>query len=452
MLFLIMSPSEIYAYTAGRFEKIKKFDPCFNDLVCGFYREDFVRWYGKKVNFFDLAPYFSPEEDIQTLQEFIELCLEKGLISENGKTNKIAYARGLLYSTFDWLSKDDPEVWEDQSFYGGRTEYYTTRARGNIIYYDINSAYAFALCQPLPVRESSKHYRYFPLSGLDRIKSILEDGKHVLCRAEVYVEDWLPPIPYRVKGKDYDQTFFPVGTLEGWFHAEDLLGLEWCDRWKIKVHEYIAFEKRVHEGLRELVLSLYEERKGASRARKVFLKHTLVQLYGLIGWKQKGFPKNRLVGGYVTAFVRYYHYSAMRRAEKYGRLLYCDTDSFFLESNNHVKVQTELGLGKRLGQWGIRKQVKELQVLGYKRYVIKGSDGQSEIIFSGDRVDKVDDQGRLYKINPYTGRLDPVTANPQEVPKRRILEDGSTYPWILEELAYALEGREGASIGESQAL
>lgn len=437
MLFLVIPPDRVYARVEGSWRKqkknIKRLSLSPQDVVCGFYRQDFQEFYGKRVNFFELGSYFSPDEDESTLFEFLELCLQEGILSsDSGYVDRIAYSYRLLQENCsDMLFREDPEPWEELSYHGGRTEIYVGYARGEITYYDINSAYAYAMTQPLPQRKTLREY---PVRTLRDILRLHEEGLYVLCYARVYLQDYFPPLPVKVKNGSEERTFYPVGFLEGWWSGYDLAGLEWCKSFHFFPEKTLIFERREHERLKGLILSLYSERKSTrSKARKVFLKHAMVQLYGLIGWRQKGFPRNRLVGGFISSFVRGIHYRGMRLADRVGRVLYCDTDSFFVEGNQE-KVRSLLPMGEGLGQWGIRKELTEFDALGFKRYLITDTSGKKWVIFSGDRVRHVDEEGRLYWVNPYDGSVRMINHNPQELPPRKTLADQTTYPWSMEEL------------------
>lgn len=431
MLFLLIPPDSLYVRDGFQWKRlykdVRKVLFSNQDVICGFYRQDFYAFYHKKVNFFELGHYFDHTEDPQVLQEFIDLCVQEGLLQEDGgRINRIAFSMGLLRSyAGDLLFKDDPKPWEELSYHGGRTEAFTESAKGQIVYYDINSAYAYAMVQPLPDRTKAKEVR---ARTLTEVLKLHKEG-YVVSFGRAYVMDYLPPLPIKVQ----DRTFYPVGYLQGWWTGFDLELLSLCDQSFFYPEKTVFFPRKEHKGLKDLVLELYGRRKESkSKAERVFLKHALVQLYGLIAWKQKGMPKNRLVGGFITAFVRSLHYKAMRKVQDFGKLIYCDTDAFFLESSRHEKIKEVLTFGKDLGQWGVRGRYVSWQGLGYKRYLARDEDGKEHVVYSGDRAEVLGQS--LYHVSPYDGSIRRIDPSPQDLPPRKVLEDGSTYPWFVDEL------------------
>lgn len=86
-----------------------------------------------------------------------------------------------------------------QSYFGGHTDYYKCHAK-NVYYYDVNSLYPFAMCQPMPHKIIKFH------SDLTNFK--LNDF-FGYCLAEIITPKNIlkPLLPYKYNGK----TIYPTG-------------------------------------------------------------------------------------------------------------------------------------------------------------------------------------------------------------------------------------------------
>lgn len=430
MIFLVFnSERALLREDRGRWMQVSVPKEFVNtDIVCGFYREDFLEWRKQKVTFFELGRFFNPYEvNEEDVKEFVELCIEHGILDPySGRINTIGYARKKVLEALSPILSTEETPQENAGFYGGRTEFYRQKAEGHIVYYDINSAYGWAMSQPLPDRNRERVYR--GLSYEDILE--LSEKFFILFSGEVYQDRDLPVCPVKLKIRE-EEVFYPRGKLSGVWTNYELSLLQPEEVLKIDTvwaYPYSSFS------LREVVEDFYSQRE-KGLAHKVFYKWQIVLLYGMVGWKQKGFLKSRLIGAYITARTRKELYEKLLMAQEYGNLLYCDTDSFFLLASpeNHKKLQELLPVRPGLGGWGIRKEVNSLEVYGFKRYVCR-MDNEYFVAMSGERIDHIDEHGRFYRRNFYTGQILRVEISEQELSKRKLTEEGHTVPWSIEEL------------------
>jgi len=101
-----------------------------------------------------------------------------------------------------------------KSYFGGHTDYYQDYAE-NIYYYDINSLYPFAMCQPMPHKLIKFH---------KDLNNITLNDFFGYCLAEVTTPKNIlkPLLPYKHNGK----TIFPTGTWIGVYFTEELLAVQ----------------------------------------------------------------------------------------------------------------------------------------------------------------------------------------------------------------------------------
>jgi len=423
MIFLVLDADRVYALVNSHWQRVKLRPKTLisTDLVIGFYKEDFKEWTGlKRINFFDLKDYISPSDGEETAKELVELLLEKGIIREDGRYSQVQMAKDILLRyAREFLSEETNPI-EEEVFYGGRAEFYTLRAKGDLVYYDINSAYGWAMVQDLPARK----YGVLSYPTVDDLIGLMEKN-FVVFKGSVYEDSYTPVLPIKTE----EGVFYPVGQKSGYWTGYELLLLK--DKADIYIEKAYIFPYRPSP-LSDIVQDFYQKRN-ISKAHKAFYKKQIVLLYGLLSWKQKGFLKSRIAGACITSRTHYKLYTAMERAMEYGKVVYCDTDAFILLSDKHESFQKTLDMGKDLGQWSIREKSTELEVLGYKRYLLKFA-GKTKIVFSGERVDYVDEEGNFYRENHYTGELKKISFEFPQVPKRKILSDGNTIPYNMEEL------------------
>ena len=117
-----------------------------------------------------------------------------------------------------------------KSYYGGATDYYKAYGE-NLYYYDINSLYPYAMCNPMPYKIIKKY------NNMDNVKL---DDFFGFCLTEIQCPENIdkPMLPLRYKGK----TIFPKGKGVGTYFSEELKAVLPLG-YKIKLLEGIEYSK-----------------------------------------------------------------------------------------------------------------------------------------------------------------------------------------------------------------
>ena len=272
--------------------------------------------------------------------------------------------------------QDDEIKHIESAYIGGRNEVYIKEATGDIVNYDINSAYPFVLLQPLPDYSSQQvNVRYINNN----------DKYFYIIKARVHVPDYVKFSPIGVRISENNLSFIN-GHIEGYFTSLDLNDDVRIER----IDEVYRYNLTHYDHLSYIVNSLYNERKNTDDViYKDYLKKQLVLLYGRLAIKQQNLLRNRLIGVYITAFVRNKLLNMIKIADKYSDVLYCDTDCVIVK---HHTQQDRLVLEKALnvsqnkdaGKINIRDEYEHIKIFNKKRYMVKPKDSDDYILrYSG---------------------------------------------------------------------
>lgn len=158
-----------------------------------------------------------------------------------------------------------------KSYFGGHTDYYKPYIT-NCYYYDINSLYPKAMCEPMPHKIIKYH------NDLSNIKLNEFFG---YCLAEITTPKNIlkPLLPYKHNGK----TIFPTGTWIGVYFSEELLAVQ---KYGYQITLISGYEYSQIYLFNKYVDHFYNKKKKSTGASRFIAKMHLNQLYGIFGRKQ----------------------------------------------------------------------------------------------------------------------------------------------------------------------
>lgn len=363
------------------------------------------------------------------------------------------------------------------ALYGGRTEAFKM-GECNAYVYDINSAYPYVMA----------HRSYVNPASLKVIQNVSEETLHELfetyegmINATVYVDpnEEIPALPFRTK----DKLIFPCGEFAGTWTFPEMINALNHSRTKItKVHR-IVYGNRIESPFREFVYDLYTKRNNTDdEFERYYYKLFMNNLYGKLiqrareeyrfchdeksAWqfmKERKIKRAELVsviggyflqydnerifahtvapwGAYITSYVRIMLHEMMR-AHK-SKLVYCDTDSVFLEK--YLDIDS-----KDLGGWK-REDKKVINVRTLKDYVYIDESGAEKHMLKGvkkgaiqlepdanvfryKRMIRTRESFRRKDLLPAGTFIEQMKFLTGDYSKRQILKDGKTKPFIYYE-------------------
>jgi hypothetical protein len=281
--------------------------------------------------------------------------------------------------------------WFRKGYYGGRTEIFRREADGIVSGYDVNSMYPYCMLNEFP------EYLVDDM-GFVREKGIIE------ATVSVPTDEFVAPLVHR--GRDGRLTF-PVGCFRGvWTYDEVRFAMERGAK-LIKVHTAVGCDSLVRP-FDFYIHTLYDKRKRSTDpAERLFLKVMMNSLYGKLAtkstitrtvsrhtmltknssriddvvWinKDRGLLEfktppadyvNVPWGAMITAYSRL-ELTRRMHAVNPEKLVYCDTDSIYVE-DTEMETSSELGgLKLESSERGMKVLQKKLYRHGDK-YVAKG--------------------------------------------------------------------------------
>lgn len=240
-----------------------------------------------------------------------------------------------------WQRHGDPDIWRflSQARYGGRTEiFYTKPVTGSIYEYDINSSYPYAM-----------KTEQFP--DLDTMvegpKAPDFDREGIACCTVRAPDCSLPVLPY--KAERQSKLLFPVGTLTGFWTYPELRCAMNAGYQMLRVHRAIEYQA-IPSPFARYIDHLYQWRQQVKETDPLLsytLKIAMNSTYGKFGEEgeltvisrgkkhtMRQIPKhsNMVWAAYILAYGRINLYRYLCEASRKGRLLYCDTDSVFVQT------------------------------------------------------------------------------------------------------------------------
>ena len=287
--------------------------------------------------------------------------------------------------------------WLREGYYGGRTEifrmkYKPTKEHPIAYFYDINSHYPHCMLEAMPIGPAMVLKQNF------KLKEIISNAKRMVgiveCTVEIPKNCYLPPLPYRNKGK----LIFPTGRFRGHWDAVELAALPRVGGKIIKTHKSAWFD--ASPIFAPYIETLYKFRNkkaknfnsGMSWIAKILMNST----YGKFAMKEdrtsivvhpdelEGLTpidldsdvwtkETQLCANYVapqlsihvTALARIRLWEKMQDIlDQGGRIYYCDTDSI-------VTSGVEIPTGAKLGQWELENKITRAEFVLPKLYLVE---------------------------------------------------------------------------------
>lgn len=293
------------------------------------------------------------------------------------------------------------------AYSGGMVQVFRERFEGpgELSYGDVNSMYAWAMLGHMPselvfVREG--HVSLKELAGLGYLGFIK-------CEVEIPPSEYLPPLPYRHKGK----LLFPVGRFSGTWTSEELLTLSKVNGRITEIHQSVWF--RGTKVFQPYVDFWYAYRQtGNDPAKSAIGKQYLTNLYGKFGqnsererlWffpTDEEFAEHELtpipnaspqmgayvekteatppyviphIAAWITARARVRLWSLMFGYLSQGyRIYYCDTDS--------IVTDAPIQSSPALGDLKLECQVKRAWFVAPKMYYLEKLDKSETVKAKG---------------------------------------------------------------------
>lgn len=262
----------------------------------------------------------------------------------------------------------DQLAFMEKSLHGGRTEAFINKpVKGKIFVYDYNSLYP-SVMEKMP----------FPLlkdfNWVEKIDLEKEGIAHVRINSPNNV--YIPYLPYRLDSS----LVFPTGKFSDYYTYFELREAQKLGYKIEKVFRALEFSGGTYYPFKTWVNNLYKSRLEAQKDNDAFLSDTykliLNNLFGKFGQgneKTKLLPldkkylrkynctilgnfilahyngdypthTNFIWSSYILAYAKHKIYSGLREANTKGQILYCDTDSLFILSDEPpINPSVELG-------------------------------------------------------------------------------------------------------------
>lgn len=162
-----------------------------------------------------------------------------------------------------------------EAFYGGRAEVYKPHGF-DLLYYDVNSLFPYAMVNDMPVGEP-RLVCFDKPEPLEKIKGKM--GFAIVSVKKRKTAEGRPTLPVRIKGKIY----YPTGEWTGIYFIPELFDAK-KRGYKIKVHSYIEFDKN-KELFKDYVNEIYSYKAKSTGVDRYVYKLMLNSLYGRFGMK-----------------------------------------------------------------------------------------------------------------------------------------------------------------------
>ena len=279
------------------------------------------------------------------------------------------------------------EFW--QSYYGGRTEVFKL-GKTNAMVIDINSSYPNTMKNT--VFPNPKHNKIILNLDPKHLSNFLDNFEGCITADVFHKKSWIGFLPVRWHGK----LCFPIGNISGcWNFNEIRFALEHGVIEVKKIHK-IVYSERSESPFKDFVETLYKKRFAINNKMeieriKIYMNslygkfaqkidkevtyipdiktgidlvyeakrnNTFIKLlpfnaerndYFLVTKKEDAYKLNYAIpsyASYITSQARINLLSKMLELKNYG-VVYCDTDSIFLEIDPQLEDEHELGGWKR---------------------------------------------------------------------------------------------------------
>jgi len=248
--------------------KLSKYNIEFNDLSL-FFNKELLNQFKE----YSIQDYLALYETLKTAQQIylrdynVDIT---SILSTSSLSLKIF--RQIFLDTDIPVLKGTEDSFIRRGYFGGHTDYYKSYiTKGK--YYDINSLYPKAMCQPMPHKIIKKYndmshiklndFFGFALAEITTPKNILK-----------------PLLPYKHEGK----TIYPTGSFIGVYFSEELKKIQ-SKGYQMKLIKGYEFSKI--SLFDKYVEHFYNKKKTAKGASRFIAKMHLNQLYGVFGRKQE---------------------------------------------------------------------------------------------------------------------------------------------------------------------
>lgn len=364
------------------------------------------------------------------------------------------------------------------SYYGGRTEAFKIgKVSANC--YDINSLYPHIMSTiKFP---DFKNLKKEINPSLKRFHYLLK-RKEGLAKVKVkHIDSYFGSLPFK-REKD-NKLLFPVGEFETTINLNELRYAYKNNLIEFISCEYIIFSNSSDTIFKDYVFDLYTERKESdNELNRQILKLLLNSLYGKFGMREKykttyykripfatieslkrqnkfyelklfshsrndcylvtentqtkkSFFSIPSIASYITSGARIMLLDGLLKNEN-NSVVYCDTDSIFLENDTKLN----LPLSNELGEWKLENK-KIIEVRGLKNYTYIDEKGETKDAIKGVSKKAIEKERFHYEIQKYTKTKEAIRRNIEtgknqkhekiisnKYDKRTVLKDGNTKP------------------------
>lgn len=250
-------------------------------------------------------------------------------------------------------------------YFGGRTEVFDYELHHNVYHLDINSAYPYVLTLKLPDFTSKKRLTSLSVKRFYEISK----SKFLIFNGMIKIHGPLSNVPIKIE----KNVIFPqTGTFSGTWSSLDI---DFETTEILKISSAYSFDLIDFPLLQKFVRELYSQRlKTTNKFEKALLKNFLVRIYGILGFSNPSFFRNRLIFCYITHFTRRYLYELIKLFynNKTCKLIYTDTDSLVVKADSFDTIYSVLQgkLGADLGQISLRGVYDTFQAFRKKGYIL----------------------------------------------------------------------------------
>lgn len=340
-----------------------------------------------------------------------------------------------------------------ESYYGGRTEAFKIGKTDSVVY-DINSLYPDRMLNiTFPDIKNLKRYDNVSIQQFKYLLSTKEGFAKVRIKHDsIYFG--LLPVKTKINGST--KLLFPVGTFETTVNFNELRYAINTGYVSVLSVDYCVCSSPIESPFKSYVETLYNERKNESNElSKTILKLLLNSLYGKFGMREKyettyykKIPHSKItklkeeqkfyelklfsherndcylvtenlktkksffsiptLASYITSAARIKLLDGLLKNEN-NTVVYCDTDSIFLESTKNLSIP----ISNELGDWKLEDK-KVIEIRGLKNYTYIEEGKQKDAIKGVSK--------RSEELERYTFKSVKVTKTKEAI--RRNIETG----------------------------
>lgn len=288
------------------------------------------------------------------------------------------------------LTKREREI-ADAGFIGGRVEAVWDEWVGDIVSYDINSAYPYLLAYAKIPDTTQKSINILNAS-FDTLLEYENKGYTGLVYAEVEEQSLFPILPVRVEEDKGTTIYFPNGKKTGWFFSKELVFASKVSDlhvWNIRECVLYPTIESPFTDIIEYFIDMRYKYKKENPYLSQLIKKAVNSIYGILGRRtEEGKLSNRIIAGYITALQRMRLMDAVIKIHNTGaEVLYYDTDSLIVDVRNESlrkEVEKKIKISDAFGGWSIRSEnIKKFVCGGIRQYELEYRNGTKDIRWKG---------------------------------------------------------------------